>query len=724
MGEVYRARDTQLDRDVALKTIPDTFLCNAERLERFLREARVLASLNHPNIAQIYGLEQSGTTPCIVMELLEGETLRARVARGPLLPGKVVEVAVAVAEALAAVHARGITHRDLKPENVFLTADGRTKILDFGLARWQPPDSDADSTMTRAGTEAGVIMGTIGYMSPEQVRGEKAEATSDIFSLGCVLYEMLTARRAFERATTADTLAAILKEEPQALDGFSSNFQRVIVHCLEKQPRDRFQTAHDLAFALESIESRPSATGRPGGRDASHSIAVLPFRNVGGDPEQLYFCEGIAEELINALTKIEGLQVASRTSAFRFQGQAQDVREIGTALSVSTILDGSVRTAGRRLRVVVVLTNVSDGYHLWSERYERELEDVFAIQDEIVESIVRALRVRLNRSEVPAAARRHSANVTAYQDYLRGLNHWYRRDADSIQRAAYFFEQAVQRDPNYALAHAGVAESYTSLGWYGLHPGEARTKSRAALSRALALDDTLAEVHAAAGLFNVWFEWDWSGAERALRTALELEPSHTRAKCWFAFLRMVQGRFGEAFTFAREAQALDPVSPYVSAVLVHTLMLDGRHTEALTEIERARDLAPDSLHVLWSSGAAYVRAGLPDEAVAVLERAATLANRDTYYLGWLGWAYAMARRREPAESTLDELHARARTAYVSPVFKAWILGALGRIDEAFDLLEQGYQERSPLLPWLVYPVYDPMRNDARFNDLSRRMKLV
>jgi serine/threonine protein kinase/Tfp pilus assembly protein PilF len=723
MGEVYRARDTQLDRDVALKTVPDEFLCDADRLARFLREAKVLASLSHPNIAQIYGLEQSGTTPCIVMELLQGETLRARIARGPLSPGKVVEVAIAVAEALAAVHSKNITHRDLKPENIFLTADGRIKILDFGLARWQPPASDADSTMTRAGSESGVMMGTIGYMSPEQVRGEKAEATSDIFSLGCVVYEMLTARRAFERDTAADMLAAILKEQPQPLDGSVSHFGRVIDHCLEKHPRDRFQSARDLIFALESLEKRPGTSTRLGHPHASHSIAVLPFRNMGGDPEQTYFCEGIAEELINALTKIDGLQVASRTSAFRFQGQLLDVREIGTALNVSTILEGSVRMAGRRLRVVAELTNVGDGYHLWSERYERELEDVFAIQDEIVESIVRALRVRLGPSDVPAAARRHSTNVAAYQDYLRGLNYWYRREADSIKRAAYFFEQAVQHDPNYVLAHAGVAESYASLGWYGLRPDEARTKSRAALSRALALDDTLAEVHAAAGLCNVWFEWDWPGAEQALRTATELEPTHTRAKCWFAFLRMVQGRPHEAYTFAREAQALEPVSPYVSAILVHALTLVGRHTEALGEIERARDLAPDSLHVLWSSGAAYVRAGLPDQAVAVLERAATLANRDTYYLGWLGWAYAMAHRRELAESTLDELLARAPTMYVAPVFRAWILGALGRIDDAFDLLEQGYQERSPLLPWLVYPVYDSLRHDARLQDLSRRMKL-
>jgi len=288
----------------------------------------------------------------------------------------------------------------------------------------------------------------------------------------------------------------------------------------------------------------------------------------------------------------------------------------------------------------------------------------------------------------------------------------------------HFFEQAARRDPNYALAHAGVAESYASLGWYGFRPDEARSKSRAAITSALALDDSLAEVHAAAGLCHLWLQWDWPETDRALRTAIELEPSHTRAKCWFAFLRMAQGRFSEACTFAREAQALELVSPYVSAILMHALMLDGSHSEALAEVERGRDLAPDSLHVLWSSGAAYGRAGLPDEAVAVLERAAMLSNRDTYYLAWLGWAYGVANLREPAESTLDELQARAGTAYVAPLFRSWIMGALGRIDEAFDLLEEGYLERSPLLTWLAFPVYDPLRNDVRFNDLSRRMSLI
>ena len=700
MGEVYRAQDTRLDRTVAIKVLPAQFAAEPDRMRRFEEEARAIASLNHPHICQIYDIGPG----YLVLEYIDGTP-----PQGPLTPDEAVRLGLQIVSALEAAHQRRILHRDLKPANILVTPKGNVKLLDFGLAKLMAVDGDVTRTME------GTVLGTPAYMSPEQAQGRTLDERSDVFSFGAVLYEMLSGRRAFRGDTPFVTVTAVVNEEPPPLETPAA-LERIVSRCLAKQPRERFQAMAEVKAALEQAVVKPT--------DQQPSIAVLPFANMSRDPDDEYFSDGLAEEIINALTHVPGLNVTARTSAFAFRGKEQDIRKIGEALDVRTILEGSVRRAGSRIRVTAQLINAGNGYHLWSERYDRELTDVFAIQDEIVESIVRALRIRLGRSEVPVAARRHSTNVAAYQDYLRGLNHWYRRDADSIQRAAHFFEQAVQRDPNYALAHAGVAESYASLGWYGFRPDEARTKSRAALSRALALDDTLAEVHAAAGLCKLWLEWDWPETERALRTAIELEPSHTRAKCWFAFLRMVQGRFSEACTFAREAQALEPVSPYVSAILVHALMLDGPHTEALTEVERGRDLAPDSLHLLWSSGAAYVRAGLPDEAVAVLERAAMLTNRDTYYLGWLGWAYAVANLREPAESTLDELQARARTAYVSPVFRAWILGALGRIDEAFDLLEQGYQERSPLLPWLVYPVYDPMRNDARFNDLSRRMKLA
>jgi len=700
MGEVYRAQDTRLDRTVAIKVLPAQFAAEPDRLRRFDEEARAIASLNHPHICQIYDIGPG----YLVLEYIDGTP-----PQGPLIPDEAVRLGLQIVSALEAAHQRRILHRDLKPANILVTPKGNAKVLDFGLAKLMAVDGDVTRTME------GTVLGTAAYMSPEQAQGLTLDERSDVFSFGAVLYEMLSGRRAFRGHTPFVTVTAVVNEEPPPLETPAA-LRRIVSRCLAKQPRERFQTMAEVKAALEQAVVKPT--------EQQPSIAVLPFSNMSRDPDDEYFSDGLAEEIINALTHVPGLNVTARTSAFAFRGKEQDIRKIGEALDVRTILEGSVRRAGSRIRVTAQLINAGNGYHLWSERYDRELTDVFAIQDQIVESIVRALRVRLGRSEVPVAARRHSTNVAAYQDYLRGLNHWYRRDADSIQRAAHSFEQAVQRDPNYALAHAGVAESYASLGWYGLHADEARTKSRAALSRALALDDTLAEVHAAAGLCHLFLEWDWPEAEQALRTAIELEPTHTRAKCWFAFLRIVQSRFGEACTFAREAQALEPVSPYVSAILGQALMINGQNTDALAELERGRDLAHDSLQVLWNSGAAYMRSGLRDESVAVLERAAILSNRDAYYLGWLGWAYVMVNLREPAETTLDELEVRARTTYVSAVFKAWILGALGRIDEAFDLLEQGYQERSPLLPWLVLPVFDTMRNDARFNDLSRRMKLA
>ena len=513
MGEVYRAQDTRLDRTVAIKVLPAQFAAEPDRMRRFEEEARAIASLNHPHICQIYDIGPG----YLVLEYIDGTP-----PQGPLTPDEAVRLGLQIVSALEAAHQRRILHRDLKPANILVTPKGNAKLLDFGLAKLMAVDGDVTRTME------GTVLGTPAYMSPEQAQGRTLDERSDVFSFGAVLYEMLSGRRAFRGDTPFVTVTAVVNEEPPPLETPAA-LERIVSRCLAKQPRERFQAMAEVKAALEQAVVKPT--------DQQPSIAVLPFANMSRDPDDEYFSDGLAEEIINALTHVPGLNVTARTSAFAFRGKEQDIRKIGEALDVRTILEGSVRRAGSRIRVTAQLINAGNGYHLWSERYDRELTDVFAIQDQIVESIVRALRVRLGRSEVPVAARRHSTNVAAYQDYLRGLNHWYRRDADSIQRAAHFFEQAVQRDPNYALAHAGVAESYASLGWYGFRPDEARTKSRAALSRALALDDTLAEVHAAAGLCELWLEWDWPEAERALRTAIELEPSHTRAKCWFAFLR-------------------------------------------------------------------------------------------------------------------------------------------------------------------------------------------
>jgi TolB-like protein len=369
--------------------------------------------------------------------------------QGPLTPDEAVRLGLQIVSALEAAHQRRILHRDLKPANILVTPKGNAKVLDFGLAKLMAVDGDVTRTME------GTVLGTAAYMSPEQAQGLTLDERSDVFSFGAVLYEMLSGRRAFRGDTPFVTVTAVVNEEPPPLETPAA-LERIVSRCLAKQPRERFQAMAEVKAALEQAVVKPT--------DQQPSIAVLPFANMSRDPDDEYFSDGLAEEIINALTHVPGLNVTARTSAFAFRGKEQDIRKIGEALDVRTILEGSVRRAGSRIRVTAQLINAGNGYHLWSERYDRELTDVFAIQDQIVESIVRSLRVRLGRSEMPAAARRHSTNVTAYQDYLRGLNHWYRRDADSIQRAAHFFEQAVQRDPNYALAHAGVAESYASLG--------------------------------------------------------------------------------------------------------------------------------------------------------------------------------------------------------------------------------------------------------------------
>jgi serine/threonine protein kinase len=434
MGEVYRARDTRLNREVAVKVLPERLAGEPEALARFRREAQAIAALSHPNILAIHDF---GEVAYAVTELLEGETLQARLGKDLPSIRETIDYALQIARGLMAAHARGVVHRDLKPGNVFITSDGHVKILDFGLARFSERAGSTEelSTVSRH-TTPGVIMGTVSYMSPEQVRGQSADHRSDVFSLGVVLYEMLGGHRPFQGDTGADTMSAILIQAPQDLSrlrpGIPPSLDRVVRRCLEKAVGDRFQSSRDLVFALETISDARAPATSVAAPDRSHSIAVLPFTNMSPDPEQEYFCEGIAEEIINALTKIEGLRVASRTSAFQFKGKAQDIRRIGAALNVKTVLEGSVRAAGKRLRITVQLVNVDDGYHLWSERYDREMEDVFAIQDDIASSIVDALRLRLATART--AESRRPADLEAYQLYLKGQHHWYRRERGSIGR--------------------------------------------------------------------------------------------------------------------------------------------------------------------------------------------------------------------------------------------------------------------------------------------------
>ena len=732
MGEVYRAMDTRLKRDVAVKVLRERLAENSEALARFEREAQSIAALSHPNILAVHDVGSDAGISYVVMELLEGESLRARMERTNLSTRKAIEIARQIVGGLVAAHDRGIVHRDLKPENVFLTREGLVKILDFGLAKQEvvPFSHDSETAAPTFGhSQPGMVMGTLAYMSPEQVRGHAVDHLTDVFSLGVMLYEMLSGQRPYQGESSADVIGAILKEEPQDISEIDSSIplpaRRIVNRCLEKNLHDRFQTARDLAFALETAADvgneeliSSAMASQPAVDDASSSVAVIPFTNMSPDPEQEYFCEGMAEEIINSLAAVEGLRVAARSSAFQFNSKSHDAREVGAALNVKTVLEGSVRTAGRRVRVTVQLIDVDNGFQLWSERYDREMDDIFALQDEISEQVVEALKVTLG-AKGKEERKRPKASVEAYQLYLKGLHNWYRREKDSLVKAASLFEQAAAEDPSYALAHAGVVNAYASLGLYGMDPSEARAKAGTALDRALALDLELAEVRAAVGLKNTFLDWDWENGEREFEGAIETNPSYVLAYCWFSFLLAWTKRFDEAERLASRAVELDPLSPYTNASLGLVFFAAGRHEEAVGALNEALDIDSNHLLAMWLLTATLGAMGRNDEAVSVAERAAVLTERGGFYLGWLGWAYGIAGQRDQALQIADELLSGPEGEYIRPLNLVQVYSGLGDIEQAFVWIDRALEVRDPLLFFIALPYNTPLRNDPRFEAVHR-----
>ncbi len=735
MGEVYRARDHKLDRDVAIKVLPEA-LATEDFLLRFEREAKAVAALSHPNILAIYDFGREGGVSYAVMELLEGETLRARIEKGRLLPRKVMELGVQCCSGLAAAHDKAIVHRDLKPENLFVTREGHLKILDFGLAKVGSPvdgtpGTEEAQTKTR-NTSAGTVLGTIGYMAPEQVRGLSSDHRSDIFSLGAILYEALSGSRAFQGVSAADTMSAILKDEPRELSSAVTDIpvalERIVRRCLEKGPAERFQSARDLRFALETISDvKRESSQVPAGTDgveASASIAVLPFTDMSAQKDHEYFCEGMAEEILNALSKVRGLRVAARSSAFQFGTKAHDVRHVGKTLGVRQVLEGSVRTAGRRLRVSAQLVNVADGYQIWSERYEGDAEDVFAIQDEISAKIVAALHGQIGVEKDIEPARRATENVAAYHLYLRGRHAFERRYRGGPQSALPFFEEAVKEDPSYGLAHAGIGDCYSILGLYGfLPPKEAHEKATAAIARALAIDEGIAEAHTTLGRFRLLFDHAWGEAEKEFQRALQLNPSDIQAYCWYGLCLATLGRSDEAVAQVEKARKLDPLSPYVSMVLMFVLTFGNRNEEAIREGERTLELDPDFAIGFYVLGSTLTRVGRYDRAVELLEKAAAVTGRASFYLGFLGWAYGRAGRENDARGVLSELEERAKETYVAPTFFVCIHAGLGEDDRVFHYLELARESGSPLGIWTKFPIFDTVRSDPRFKRMTASIGL-
>ena len=669
MGEVYKAKDTRLDRMVAVKVLPEQFTGNADVLARFEREAKAVAALNHASILAIFDVGRQADTAYMVMELLEGESLRHRLARGAIPWRKVVELAIQMAQGLAVAHDKGVVHRDLKPENLWITPDGHLKILDFGLAKQvQTPVHGSQSFLPTMAldqgshTQDGMILGTFGYMSPEQARGEPVGRSSDLFSFGVVLYEMLTGRKAFARGTAADTLAAVLKEEPPSMDStpgaLPPALDRIIGHCLEKSPEARFQSMRDLAFALESLSDTSGPASAPP-QDTAPSIAVLPFLDMSASRDQNYFCEGLADDLIHALTRIPNLRVASRLASFRFKGNADDISVIAQQLHVTTILDGSVRKSGERLRVSVQLIKASEGFHLWSERFDRDLSDIFAIQDEITEQVVKSLRLVLTEKDREALARTPTQNMEAYECYLRGRQAIYVMSEASAVEAIQMLRKAVALDPQYALAYAGIADA--SAYRYMYHGKEEDLDQADLASRtALRLGPDYAECHASRG-FSASLSKRYEEADQEFRTALALNPKLYDANYLYARSCFAQGRLEEAARLFEVTEQLRPEDQSLPGLLSGVYMSLGRTKDAeaalqrcLAAAERNRRITPDDPRPVYFGANALLLLGHRERALAWAAEALAMGPKETAVLYNLACFYAMAGELDMALDCLDQ----------------------------------------------------------------------
>ncbi len=738
MGEVYRATDTRLGRDVAVKLLPIGVAGNQQALERFRREARLVASLNHPGICTLYDLGDHNGQPFLVLELLDGTTLGAHIGGRHRPVDEIGLIATELADALDSAHKRGIVHRDLKPANIIITARGHAKILDFGVATLAQEPLGATLATAAPLTGDGAAVGTLAYMAPEQVRGEIVDQRADLFALGLVLYEMASGRPAFTGTTTGVLADAVLNHEPAALRTFDPAFpaplEAIIVKLLEKDRELRYQHAADVRADLKRFRrdtgqvqpasgaaSSTPAMPRPG---EPPSLVVLPFADLSPGHDQQYFCEGMANEIMTALSALTSLRLASRTSAARCHEKGLDIGEIGRQLKVQTVLEGSVRKAGNRLRIAVQLTKVDDGYQLWAERYDRDMDDVFAVQDEIASAIADRLRVKL-ATDGGVQVAPGTESLEAYNQYLQGRYHWARRNRWRTQVALESFTKAVAIDPNYAAAHAGIADCYTVMAVYSVRPSvELRDAARTAAERALQLAPALAEAHHSMGGVRIFLEWDWPGGEASLRKARALNPRLAISAAHLGLALITLGRFEEAAESDQLAVTLEPDSALIANVASSHYLWLGQFERAYELAERSLALEPDGAfaHCLHANALRFL--GRTDEAIQSAERGVETGERQPVLLSALGQAYATARRVADADRILAELTARSAHQYIAPSYFLDIHAALGGRDEACHWLERAYADRNGLLVRLgSSPEFDLIRDDPRFRAVTERMHL-
>jgi eukaryotic-like serine/threonine-protein kinase len=765
MGEIYRGRDARLGRDVAIKVLPADCAQLPDRLARFEREARAVAALAHPNIIVLYDWGTEQGLSFAVMELLEGETLRRRLRSGPLAWRKAVETGIALADGLAAAHAKGIIHRDLKPENIFLCSTGPVKILDFGLARIEARASPdlATRDYTPGETDPGTVMGTVSYMSPEQVRGQKLDARSDLFSLGSVLYEMVTAKGAFSRETAFETMAAILRDEPPAVANAAKEIplevERVIRHCLEKDPEQRFQSARDVAFALRALVSQPiistvspplssrrriwaiwgsiafilvlAGVGLYGWGKRSQTpepprpidtVAVLPFVNVNADANLDYLSDGMADSLIRSLSQVRALKVRPYTAVARYKRGDTEVAVVGHDLKVQAVVAGRIVKHGEDLTISVELVDVQDNRHLWGQQYVRKLADIFAAQDDIARQITENLRLNLTGSEQERLAKRYTENAQAYRLYQLGRYYWNKRTEDGLKKAVSHFEQAIAKDPAYALAYAGLADSYVLLGEYGfLRSKEAYSKAKEAVTRAVDLDNSLAEAHASLAITLFEYDWDFPRARSEYERAIALNPNYATAHQWYAEFLSAMGQHREALAEIRLAEELDPNSLIISTVVGLLLYRDAQYEAAAVQLLKTLELDPNYRRAHEFLITVYDQMGMYDKAIAERQ---ILAGGNAESVAPLRKAYAEAGAKGYWQYQLHATQEAAKHNYVAPTGMANIYARNGDKDKTLEWLEEAYRVRDGglALNLKVDPAFALLHSEPRFAELLQRMK--
>jgi serine/threonine protein kinase/tetratricopeptide (TPR) repeat protein len=763
MGEVYRARDLRLGRDVAIKVLPQFFASDRARLRRFEQEARAAAALNHPNILAVYQMGVYDEAPYLVSELLDGETLRTRLKRGPLPVSESVDCALQIARGLAAAHEKGIVHRDLKPENLFVTKGGHVKILDFGLAKQTQTPSIPTATRTPLATEPGVVLGTVGYMSPEQVRGQSADHRSDIFAFGAILYEMLSGKRAFHGESSADTMSAILKEDPPRLSkstaGIPRELEGVVRRCLEKNAEQRFQSAEELLAALREVESLPAVSVAvfrwltlhwraavtamvllvliavgiwtavrrlPNHESSKDSIAVMPFanNNPGADGEALG--DGITTGLIESLSQVPHLKVMSRGAVFHYKGHEIDPRAIGRELNVRAVLLGKIEPRGDSFVVDTELVNASDSSHIWGEQYKLRPSEVLTLQAELAQTVSDKLGLRLSGNEKARISKQGTSNPEAYSLYVKGRFFLDRWDPEDCKKGLALFQQAVEKDPAYAQAYAGMGDAYTIVSFmHGLAFEEGIQKAKSAAYRALELDENLAEAHAAlAGAFYV--HWEWQDAGREIRRAVELNPNLSLAHQYYSLYLETTGNMEQGLAEQKRALELDPLSYMGNKWLGYTYYEMRDYDRAIEQFLKTMDLASGDTETIGFLADTYGAKGDYGKALLEYQRILKLKGKDKQ-AEVLAREYATGGYHGLLRAEIAVLSDPKNPDDYDPVNVAFYFSVLNDRDNAFYWLDRAYKENgtagSGLLPILIEPELDNIRPDPRYKAFVRRMGL-